>query len=129
MSFQDQPNEIAEQRYHEALDLVASGDPAAAATRFREALELDPNLLDAMHGLIRALQDAGDFDQAIAAANDLIARDPEDPLAHTSLSILYQQKGMIPEAEAEALKAKLLGWKLELRNSSAANSPATQSTE
>jgi Flp pilus assembly protein TadD len=108
--------EIAGELYHQALDLVASGDPAAEL-KFREALALDPNHLDAMHGLIRVLQDVGDFDQAIAVAQELIARDPDDPLAHTSLSILYQHKGMVPEAEAEALKAKLLGWKLELRES------------
>jgi hypothetical protein len=36
-------------------------------------------------------------------------------LAHTSLSILYQHKGMIAEAEAEALQAKLLGWKKHLQ--------------
>ena len=78
---------------------------------------LDPDLLEAMHGLIRALQDGGEYDQAIAVAHDLIARDPDDPFAHTSLSILYQHKGMIPDAEAAALKAKLLGWKLELRES------------
>jgi hypothetical protein len=41
--------------------------------------------------------------------------DPEDVLVHTRLSILYQHKGMVPEAEAEALKAKLLGWKHQLR--------------
>ena len=101
----------------QALDLVAGGDPVAAAAKFRQALALDPNLLDAMHGLVRALQDAGDYDLAIAAAQELIARDPDDPLAHTGLSIIYQHKGMVPEAEAEALKAKLLGWKLELRQS------------
>ncbi len=106
--------QMAETLYHQALDLIASGDPAARS-KFREALALDPDLLDAMHGLIRALQDSGDYDQAIAVAHELIVRNPDDPLPHTSLSILYQHKGMVPEAEAEALKAKLLGWKLELR--------------
>jgi Flp pilus assembly protein TadD len=120
VSASDQTREMAEEKYHAALDLVANGDPSAAAASFRAALIIDPDLLDAMHGLIRALQDAGDFDQAIAVAQQLITRDPDDPLAHTSLSILYQQKGMIPEAEAEALKAKLLGWKLELRESPSA---------
>lgn len=105
----------AESFYHEAIDLMADGQPAAAAAKFRESLVLDPAFLDSMHGLIRAQQEAGEHDLAIAAALDLIARDPEDVLAHTSLSILYQQKGMVPEAEAEALQAKLLGWKLELR--------------
>ena len=106
----------AEAVYQRALDLFAEGEASAAAA-FREALALDPDLLDAMHGLIRALQELGEYDQAIATAIELIACDPEDPLAHTSLSILYQHKGMVPEAEAEALKAKLLGWKLELRQS------------
>ena len=129
MSSQAPTREMAEQKYHEALDLVASGDPTAAAACFRGALALDPDLLDAMHGLIRALQDAADYDQAIAVATELIARDPDDPLAHTSLSILYQHKGMVLEAEAEALKAKLLGWKLELRESSAANPSTDPSTE
>jgi Tfp pilus assembly protein PilF len=41
--------------------------------------------------------------------------DPEDILAHTSLSILYQRKGMVPEAEAEANVARVLGWKQELK--------------
>jgi len=105
----------AEQLYDRGLDLVAEEDHPGAAAAFREALALDPGLLEAMHGLVRALQDCGEYDQAFATAHDLIARDPDDPLAHTSLSILYQHKGMVPEAEAAALKAKLLGWKRELR--------------
>jgi tetratricopeptide (TPR) repeat protein len=121
--------QMAETLYHRALDLVADGDPSAAASQFRQVLAFDPNLLDAMHGLIRALQDSGDYDQAIAAATELIARDANDPLAHTSLSILYQHKGMIHEAEAEALKAKLLGWKLELSKSREASPSAAPATE
>jgi tetratricopeptide (TPR) repeat protein len=114
-------HKLAEDLYHHALDLIANGDSRGAAANFRESLELDPSFLDALHGLIRALQNLGEYDQAIAAAQELIARDPDDPLAHTSLSILYQHKGMVPEAEAEALKAKLLGWKLELREANATN--------
>jgi Flp pilus assembly protein TadD len=74
-------------------------------------------MLDAMHGLIRALQETGDLDAAILVAQQLLVLDPEEVLGHTSLSILYQHKGMIAEAEAEALKAKLLGWKMHLRKS------------
>ena len=48
-------------------------------------------------------------------AQRLLQLDPEEVLAHTSLSILYQHKGMIAEAEAEALQAKLLGWKKHLQ--------------
>ena len=105
----------AEDLYYTALDEVAEGALAAAITHFRTALALDPALLDAMHGLIRALQDAGRIDEAIEVASALIARDPDDVLAHTSLSILYQHKGLVPEAEAEAARAKILGWKLQLK--------------
>jgi Tfp pilus assembly protein PilF len=106
---------IAEDLYHEGLDRLAEGDAAGAAQKLRECLQVDPSMLDAMHGLIRALQEQGEFDEAIAVAKQLLQLDPDEVLAHTSLSILYQHKGMIAEAEAEALQAKLLGWKKHLQ--------------
>ena len=109
----------AEDLYHEGLDRLAEGDAAGAAQKLRDCLEVDPGMLDAMHGLIRALQEQTEFDAAIAVAQQLLQLDPEEVLAHTSLSILYQHKGMIAEAEAEALKAKLLGWKKQLRQQKA----------
>lgn len=104
-----------EDKYYDAIEKVASGDLTGAVTDFRSCLADDPSMLDAMHGLIRALKDLGDLDEAISVALRLSEIDPEDVLVHTSLSILYQNKGMVPEAEAEATKAKLLGWKLQLR--------------
>jgi tetratricopeptide (TPR) repeat protein len=105
----------AEDAYYAAVDCVAEGQWDKAIAAFRKALRLDPHFLDAMHGLVRALQNAGQLDEAIATAQRLIARDPDDVLAHTSLSILFQNKGMIPEAEAEATRAKVLGWKQQLK--------------
>ncbi len=107
--------DLASQHYDEALDRLADGNLDAAIAAFRASLAIDPDFRDAMHGLIRALQDRGDLDEAIAAAMHLISLDPDDVLPHTSLSMLYQRKGMVPEAEAEAQKAKLLGWKAHLR--------------
>ena len=100
----------AEDIYYRAVDLLAEGQPEAAATGFEHALAVDPTFLDARHGLVQALRDAGRFDDGIAAAQQLAADEPEDVLAHTALSILYQHKGMVPEAEAAATRAKLLGW-------------------
>ncbi|MGC2401474.1 MAG: tetratricopeptide repeat protein [Acidobacteriaceae bacterium] len=105
----------AEEFYHQGLDRLAEGDAAGAAESLRRCLQVNPGMLDAMHGLIRALQEQGMFDEAIAVAQRLLQIDPQEVLAHTSLSILYQNKGMIAEAEAEALKAKLLGWKIQLQ--------------
>jgi Flp pilus assembly protein TadD len=68
-----------------------------------------------MHGLSRALQNLNRLDEAIDVAKKLSDIDPDDVLAHTSLSILYQKKGMVPEAEAEGNKARVLGWKQQLK--------------
>src|ERR1700677_518183 len=91
----------AEELYHQGLDRLAEGDAAAAAQTLRRCLEVDPGMLDAMHGLIRALQELGDLDGAITVAQRLLRLDPEVPFPHSSLSILYQHKGRIAEAEAE----------------------------
>ena len=107
--------QVAEDHYYSALDLTAEGNTEAAIGEYRKALEADPSFADAMHGLTRAYQDLERFDEAIAIANRLAEIDPDDILAHTSLSILYQRKGMVPEAEAEANKARILGWKQQLK--------------
>jgi tetratricopeptide (TPR) repeat protein len=103
--------------YDLAVESLAAGDVEAAIAGFRAALAADATFSDATHGLIHALKGAGRLEEAIAVTQALIASDPDDTLAHTSLSILYQQQGKVPEAEAAALRAKLLGWKHELRGS------------
>jgi tetratricopeptide (TPR) repeat protein len=110
----------AEDHYFRALDHFAAGDLSAAIAEYQHAIALDPTFTDAMHGLTRAYQDAGQLDEAIAIALRLSELDPEDILAHTSLSILYQRKGMVPEAEAEANKARVLGWKQTLKEQKSA---------
>jgi Flp pilus assembly protein TadD len=58
----------------------------------------------------------GLVDEAIATAKRLIEIEPEDILAHTSLSMFYQSQGRIEEAEKEGNTARILGWKQELRS-------------
>jgi len=108
----------AEDHYYVALDCFAEGKLEEAAAEYAKAIEVDPTFLDAMHGLTRAYQDLNQLDEAIAVAQRIAEVDPEDVLAHTSLSMLYQRKGMIPEAEAEANKARVLGWKQQLKKGS-----------
>lgn len=106
---------MAESSYDHAIEDLAGGDVESAISGFRAALSADPGFSDATHGLIHALKSAGRLEEAVEVTRALIAASPEDPLAHTSLSILYQQQGRIPEAEAAALRAKLVGWKQQLR--------------
>jgi tetratricopeptide (TPR) repeat protein len=105
----------AEDHYYAALDLMANGDLEKAVAAYQEALAADPTFTEAMHGLARALQDLQRYDEAIAVAQRIAEIDSDDVLAHTSLSVLYQKKGMISEAEAEGAKARVLGWKQQLK--------------
>jgi tetratricopeptide (TPR) repeat protein len=108
----------AEDVYYSALDLMAEGQLEKAVAGYQEAIHIDPTFTEAMHGLARALQDLERFDEAIEVAKKIAEIDADDVLAHTSLSVLYQKKGMIPEAEAEGAKARVLGWKQQLKQSS-----------
>jgi tetratricopeptide (TPR) repeat protein len=109
---------LAEHHYYAALDLVLEGHHEQAVGEYRLAVAADPKFTDALHGLSRALQDLNRFEEAIEVAQQISDIDPDDILAHTSLSILYQKKGMVPEAEAEGNKARVLGWKQQLKKGS-----------
>ena len=100
------------------MDQLAAGDASLAVESFRAAIAADPNYFEAHHGLIRALRDAGRLEPSIAAALALTALTPDDPLAHTALSISLQQADHIPEAEAAAARARIVEWKAQLRSSS-----------
>ena len=112
----DDRRQAAEQHFYSALDLFEQGKREEAIVEYEAAVAADPTFSDALHGLARAYQDVGRYDEAIDVARRLSALDPEDILPHTSLSILYQKKGMIAEAEAEANRARVLGWKQQLKN-------------
>ncbi|MFZ0803152.1 MAG: tetratricopeptide repeat protein [Terriglobales bacterium] len=111
----DNAHKKAEDHYYAALDLVAEGQPERALAEYEKCLAADPAHSEAMHGMARVLGDLNRLDEAIVVAKRLTELDAEDVLAHTSLSVLYQKKGMIPEAEAEGNKARVLGWKQQLK--------------
>jgi Flp pilus assembly protein TadD len=118
-----EPNTAAEELCQRAMDHLAAGDAAGAIESFRSAVAADPNYFEAHHGLIRALRDAGRLEPSIAAALALTALTPDDPLAHTALSISLQLAGHIPEAEAAAARARVLEWKAQLRSPFSGNTP------
>lgn len=113
MAYQDQNG--ADALSERGLELLAAGDPTRAAQAFRAAIDADAAHVEAHHGLVRALRDAGRLEQAIAAALALTALTPSDPLAHTALSVSLQHAGHIAEAEAAAARAKVLEWKMQLQ--------------
>jgi tetratricopeptide (TPR) repeat protein len=101
----------ARTHYKAGIDHFAHGRTADAIEAYRNALALNEGLAMAWNGLAMAFAKQGDLDAAIDAARRYVSLDPDEPLAHTSLSMLYQQKGMIPEAEAE----KALSMQLQMK--------------
>jgi Flp pilus assembly protein TadD len=106
----------AEELCRRASDLLAAGSAAEAAEAFRAAIAMDSGHVEAHHGLVRALRDAGRLEQSVAAALALTVLTPGDPLAHTALSISLQHAGHVPEAEAAAARARVLEWKIQLQS-------------
>jgi thioredoxin-like negative regulator of GroEL len=108
------PESTAEQLSEQGLDLLAAGRPGDAAETFRAAIAAHEHCNEAHHGLVRALRDDGRLEEAIRAALTLTLLTPNDPLAHTALSISLQVAGHIPQAEAAAARARILEWKQQL---------------
>jgi tetratricopeptide (TPR) repeat protein len=103
-----------EDYYNEGMECFANDKLDEAVTAYLHALDEDPNYADALHALSMTYAHQEKLDQAIEVGKRLVEAAPEDELAHTSLSIFYQQKGLIAEAEAIAAKARTLGWKRQL---------------
>jgi tetratricopeptide (TPR) repeat protein len=99
--------------YRRGFDHFAHDRFEQAIALFREAIAKDGGLAIAWNGLSLAFRQRGELDAAIDAARRLIELEPDDPLSHTNLSILYQRKGMISEAEDE----KAIAMQLQLRAS------------
>jgi tetratricopeptide (TPR) repeat protein len=113
------PDKTAEDHYYAGIDLFGEGKLAEAIAEYTRALELNPQFSDALHGLAQAYHAQQDFDRTIETARRILALDPEDILAWTTISRAYQRKGMVPEAEEAGNKARILGWKQQLREQKA----------
>jgi len=79
-----------------------TGDPAAAAAGYREALRLDPRHARAWIGLGSAALAAGDDDAALAAYGEALRIDPADPVARNNLAVALVRQGRL-EAAADVL--------------------------
>ncbi|MDX2109521.1 MAG: tetratricopeptide repeat protein [Verrucomicrobiota bacterium] len=91
------------------------GDNDTALAKLDEALALDPACFDAWHTRTEVLFAANRLDDALAAAEKALSLRPDDIHIHTSLSRIWMEKGNKPVAEDYGAKARLLGWKSQLK--------------
>lgn len=95
-------------RYSAALDMMANDCYVDSADAMKKILIECPDFLDVYEGLAMVLSHQGKFDDAIQIIQQLIVRDPENIMAHASLSVLFMKKGMIEAAEEAKAKATVL---------------------
>ena len=85
--------------YKSGMSKFAQQDFAGALDDLAQAIVLDPQFADAYQAMAHCHEKLGDLDQALSAAQKAAEHAPDDFLVHTSLSMFYQRKGMIAEAE------------------------------
>ncbi len=88
-----------EELYDAALTFFAENALEAAVNGFKKLIETYPDSVEGYLGLGHAYERLEKYDEAIEAVQKAIELNPNDPLVYTSLSICYQRKGMIQEAE------------------------------
>lgn len=106
----------AAELFDDAVDRIAEGDVVGAIACYRAALAVDADFADAWEGLSMALADQEDWPAAITAALKVVALTPDEQLAYTNVSRIYQRADNVPEAEAWAAKARVLDWKRQLKD-------------
>jgi tetratricopeptide (TPR) repeat protein len=79
--------------YQRGLELLAGGDPAAAATLLGRAAEAEPGSRSVLEALARAQFDAGRYHEAMASFTELIAVNPTDDYAQFGLGLAASRAG------------------------------------
>ena len=107
-------SDVALELYRDGLRKHRAKDYDGAIAALQQAVAADPALADAWEALSVLCDKVGRLDEAIAAAEQMVALKPDEVMAHTNLSRFYQKKGLKEKAEEEQGKARLIGWKQEL---------------
>jgi Tfp pilus assembly protein PilF len=81
------------------LGLYGKNDYEGALVELGKVVEIDPRFADAYLAMGHALQRLKRLPEAVEAIKKAIAINPQEPLYHTSLSTVFRDMGMIPEAE------------------------------
>ena len=90
-----------DEHFGNGLGLYGKHDYEGALVELGKAVELDPQFADAYLAKGHALHQLKRLPEAAEAIKSAIAINPKEPLYHTSLSTVFRDMGMIPEAEEE----------------------------
>jgi tetratricopeptide (TPR) repeat protein len=79
--------------YRRGQQLLAEGNPAAAATLLARAAQAEPGSRSILEALARAQYDAGRYQDAIVSFSELIAVNPTDDYAQFGLGLAASRAG------------------------------------
>jgi tetratricopeptide (TPR) repeat protein len=96
---------IYRQAVREGNRLAGRGDLDGAVARYREAVRLKPDVLEAHNNLGVALRRKGDFDAAIAAFQAAVRLKPDAAEAHNNLAVALRSKADFPSAIVSSREA------------------------
>ena len=101
------------------------GDDSSAVVKLKRALEMDAGSFEAWHALAEVHFSARRFKEALAAAERAHALRSDDIFINTSLSRIWMENGNKEQAEKFGARARILGWKDELKQDPTGESTGT----
>jgi tetratricopeptide (TPR) repeat protein len=110
--------------FMKALAANRKGDKAAARAILEDVLARDPAHADSLEVYGMLLSEAGELDRAIEVTQRVLATRPDSIMAHANISRFWMLKGDKPTAEEWQAKARVLGWKDEIRRKGEGAAPA-----
>lgn len=91
------------------------GDHSAALEKLEQAVKLDPACFAAWHAMAEIQFDQDNLEAAVDAGNIAVGIKEDDIHIHTSLSRIWMELGNKDEAEKHGARARILGWKEQLK--------------
>ena len=116
------PTEL-DRRFMQALAANRKGDKPGARRLIEEILAQDPDHADSLEVYGMLLSEAGELDQAIEVTQRVLKTRPDSIMAHANISRFWMLKGDKATAEDWQAKARVLGWKDEIKRKGETASP------
>ncbi|HZP59488.1 MAG TPA: tetratricopeptide repeat protein [Opitutaceae bacterium] len=110
------PTEDIQTLIEEATLDYTLGETEAALAKLGRATELAPDSFEAWHALAEVHFSLRRLDAALAAAERAQVLRPDDLFINTTLSRIWMERGDKAAAEKFGARARVLGWKDQLKN-------------
>lgn len=88
----------------------------SALNKLKMAIAIDPSCFAAWLAESEILYSVRDLEGALSAAEKAQGINPNDVHVHTTLSRIWIEKGDKKKAEKFSLRARMLGWKEQIKN-------------